>query len=345
MLTRPLCRMLAAGVFLSWLPAVLAWAEPRVQLEVVTQPDFPMIRTHEWGAALAKLNLGNIRIRAGQPTDRPQIKQVGTGDSATYHVTGVLMRNNTLRLPEAEFRMTDTAGLKAWLEKLKTRGQAGMNQPPVAFGLTAEELVAVHDALSRVVPQKTRGKKPFDVMKAVAGQLAIAFTSDAAARNAMVKGEAVEDELDGLSAGTVLAAVLRPLGLVMLPQRQGDREIKLAITSVRNVRESWPVGWPPETSPNETLPTLFNFLEVDIQNTPLSEALVAIAARLEAPILLDHNSLARQSVDLSKPVSLPSGRLYFKRILTRLLSQLELTSELRVDEAGNPFLWISTLRQ
>jgi hypothetical protein len=83
-----------------------------------------------------------------------------------------------------------------------------------------------------------------------------------------------------------------------------------------------------------------------INDTPLSEALNAIGQRLELPFIFDHNALAREGIDIdSEKVSLPPGRTYYMRIITRLLSQAKLTSDLRVDEAGRPFLWITSIRK
>jgi hypothetical protein len=156
----------------------------------------------------------------------------------------------------------------------------------------------------------------------------------------------VADALQGLSAGTVMAAVLRPLGLVLVPRKEAGGDIKLWITDVRTARASWPVGWPPETTPIETAPKLFNNLNVEIEDTPVSLALEAISGRIEMPVLYDHNSLARQRIDPSEAkVSLPAERTYYQRIINRMLNQVQLNGELRVDEAGTPFLWISTIRR
>ena len=153
------------------------------------------------------------------------------------------------------------------------------------------------------------------------------------------------DELQGLSAGTALAAVLRPLGLVLVPQKQPDGQVKLWITDVRRVAVSWPVGWPSQKPPRETLPDLFTFLNVEIQDTPLAEWLEQISGRLKAPLLFDHNGMARQKIDVSRVnVSLPPGRTYYQKILDRLLYQAKLKCELRVDEAKKPFLWISPMK-
>ncbi|MCL4206091.1 MAG: hypothetical protein KJ000_26710 [Pirellulaceae bacterium] len=324
-----------------------ASAQPRVELELITEEGAPATIAHQWGAALSDLRLGNLRIRAGRPGDRVEIQQRGSGDSATYLVTGALTARSTLRLPGAEFRLGDKAGLSAWIAKLKEGGETRLNEREAAFGMTPTQLVAVHDALKVPVTFATKGQRSFDVLKRISATLRLSFLADTEARTAMGGDDPVLDELQGLSAGTAIAAVLRPLGLVMVPQKQSGGEVRLWITDVRRSQESWPVGWPSTSSPRETLPELFAFAKnVAIQDTPLDVALEAIGQRVKAPLLFDHNSLVRQRIDpATVNVTLDDGRTYYQRIIGRLLNQAGLTSELRVDDAGTPFLWITTLRR
>ena len=53
------------------------------------------------------------------------------------------------------------------------------------------------------------------------------------------------DKLNTLIAGTALAAVLRPLGLVLLPEKAGGNAVKLRVADSLSVKENWPIGWPP----------------------------------------------------------------------------------------------------
>ena len=71
----------------------------------------------------------------------------------------------------------------------------------------------------------------------------------------------------------------------------------------------------------------------------------AIGARLKVPLLLDHNALARYGIEPDKVnVSVPRGKTTHSLILQKILFQARLKSELRVDEAGTPFLWITSLK-
>jgi hypothetical protein len=333
-------------LLLSLSPVAFAQAESRVELELVAEEGFPMQFAHQWMAELKNLGFSNLRVRSAKPSDRVEVRQRGSEDSPSYQVTGLLTTKKTLILPEGEFRLGDTAGISKWLGKLREGGERRLQETESAFGLTPTQLVSVHKALSVPVTFSTKGQRAFDVLKQIASGLSLSFLTDPAAREVMTGEHAVVDELQGLTAGTVMVAVLRPLGLVLVPQKQADATIKLWITDVRSARESWPVGWPSEKPPREAAPQLFNFLNVEIQDQKLAGTLEIVGKRLEMPLLFDHNSLARQRIDPAQlAVSLPAERMYYLRIIDRLLNQAQLKSELRVDEAGTPFLWISTLKR
>ena len=340
-----------SSVLLAILALSLGWADtalaaPRVELELMADEGVPPTSSQRWLAALRTVGFNDVRIRQARPGDRIEVLQRGSESAPRYQVFGLLTAGNTLRLPGGEFRMHDTTGMKQWLAKLYEGGEQRLHETEGAFGLTPTQLVAVHDALSRPIDFSTRGLRSFDAMKKIADGLSLSFMSDAAARRVMTGPETVADELQGLSAGTALVAILRPLGLVLVPRKESGGVIKLWITDVRNTRESWPVGWPSEQSPSKVAPKLFSFLNVAIDDTRLTEALEAVGGRIELPFLFDHNSLARQRIDLAEiKVSIPSGRIYYQNIIDRMLNQAKLNSELRVDEAGTPFLWISTIKR
>lgn len=339
-------RLGAAFLVVSLLAALRVEGAPRVDLELITEPGSPVNAAQRWLAALKDVPFSSVRIRSANPGDKIEIRERGAGDSRSFLVIGLLTERNLLELPGGQFRMGDSDGLRKWLAKIREGGETRLQETEGPFGLTPTQLVAVHHALRVPVTFSTKGQASYNVLKRISAGLSLSFLADAEARQAMQAQEVVADELQGLSAGTALVAVLRPLGLVMLPQKQEDGAIKLWITDVRRASASWPVGWPAEKPPRETAPKLFDFLNVEIKDTPLAEALAAISARLDLPLLFDHNGLARHKIDPAQvKVTLPSGRTYYQGILDRLLNQAQLKSELRIDEAEKPFLWISPLRK
>jgi hypothetical protein len=155
----------------------------------------------------------------------------------------------------------------------------------------------------------------------------------------------VSDELEGISLGTSLAALLRPSGLALRPVRGSAGKVGYEISRAQGGSQSWPIGWKPKAKPNQVLPALFEFLNVEISEIPISEALAAIEGRLKVPFLLDHNALAARGIDLTKlQAEVPSKRMTYSQILHKLALEAKLRYELRVDEADQPLIWITSIK-
>ena len=318
-------------------------AEPRVELEIALEGNSIPAEARSWTEMLTQAGFSSVRIRGGQG-DSPSLEASGTPQSPRYRVVGVLTPSNQLLVPKGRFGLNDRSGVEQWLKKLRDFGEEGISIKPVAFGLLPRQLVAVHEALAVRVEKSTLGRPSREVAKQIADRLTYKFIADGSAQRALASDDAVADELQGLTCGTALAAILRPLGLVMFPERNGP-DLRLRLLAARDAKEFWPVGWPPKGNPSETVPEFFKFLKVEISDIPLTEAMLAIADRLKTPLLVDHNSLARDRVDLQTKVNFPATNIYYARALDRLLFQAKLKYEIRVDEAEKPFLWITTLKQ
>ena len=82
-----------------------------------------------------------------------------------------------------------------------------------------------------------------------------------------------------------------------------------------------------------------------MQNVSAAAALEAIGTALKTPVLMDHVALARHGIEPAKvTVSHPPSRTTYSLALRKLLFQAKLKFEVRCDEAGTPFLWISTIK-
>ena len=322
------------------------WAAPLVSLELGTEPGFPLGGERKWLMMLKDCQLTNIRFRSLRPGTKIEIKNRGTEASPSYVVTGVLTARNTIRLPGVEFRYGERTAMTRWVQKLKSEGMESLTAEKGPFGLTKKELLQLHEAMTGKVDFATRDMKYLDAVSRVARDLRVQVALDPTARTALASPDTIQDELQGLSSGTVLAIVLRPLGLVLVPQKPAGQAVSLFITRSDQVKESWPVGWPPQKNPGSTLPVLFKSLNVEIDKVALSEALTAIAPRVKAPFVFDYNALARERIQLDAvQVSVPAGRTYYKKILDQVLSQARLYCEIRVDEVNTPFIWISNFKK
>ncbi len=82
---------------------------------------------------------------------------------------------------------------------------------------------------------------------------------------------------------------------------------------------------------------MFELVNVELEDIPLSQLLDVLGERLKVPILLDQAALARQKIDLAKVrVSLPSKESMYAIVLNKTLAHGKLKYTLRVDEANRP---------
>jgi hypothetical protein len=320
-------------------------AKAKIELELVAEPGIPITGSQQWMAALKDLRLDRLRITGGREDESPELVSEGTAAAPVYRVKGVLTSRNQLRLPGATFQLSDKGRLADWLARLAEGGPEEVTSKRAAFGLTNKELVEVHQKLAVPVRQPTRTMRARDVIEAITRELALAIELDPHAAELIAGEHQVADELVGVASGTALAAVLRPLGLALVPKKADAGQLAVEMIRAEQVPESWPVGWPPEKKTVELVPKLLELLEVEIRDTPLSEAVDAIRGRLDIPFLVDHNALAKHRIDMAQvKVTYPLRRTSYKRILDSVLTQGRLRGELRVDEAGRAFIWISTVK-
>lgn len=322
-----------------------AWGADRISFELATAASFALNGSARWIELFRELELTDVRIRGGQPGDRPMVENLGTEAAPRYHVVGLLTERNRLVLPAGEFGLADRDGLKQWVARLRSEGAEGLTAKRGLFGLTKEQMVQTDELLQVKVASSTRDQRAGDVVRNLVRLSKLEFQVTAAAQAVFAKSGAYGGELEGIACGTALAAVLSSQGLVFAPQSIGAGRVGLKIATKAELPEPWPVGWPPNDSPFKVAPPLYENLTVEIQETPLAVALDAIQPRVQVPFLLDYAAIERHKIDLAtKQVSFPRGRVLYRRLLDKLLFDAGLKSDLRVDETGQPLVWITTIR-
>lgn len=325
--------------------AMASSAQPagRVQLELVGEARGSALAFQEWLRVLGKAGVKNVRIRSGQATDKVAIEVRGTPSNPLYVVTGVVKSRDELVLPVGRFRQRDVGRLARWLDDLAKHGPEGQREAKSAFGLTREQFEQVQRDMARPLGFATKDIPRSEAVEKIGRRLRLPLRIEPALVRTLGEDQ-VGEELSGLSCGTALACALRPVGLCLVP-RAGGRGPEYVVTRAGPGLEVWPVGWEPEKPRREVLPALFDFHNVNVQGVSASRALEAIGKLLKVPVLIDHNALARHGVDPSKViVSHPQSRTTYSLALRKILFQARLKSEVRVDEAGKPFLWVTTVK-
>jgi hypothetical protein len=312
----------------------------RVELVIIADAGGGIDDNQRWLEALSDVGADNVRITQG--SSRPGIEEIAGSGGTTYRITGVLA-NNKLVLPKGRFGIRDTARIREYIASLRADGADVALAEKLAFGLTARQLVDLHTDLARPLTETSVGKTPGQILKLVQSSISTPLIIDPAAAAALQDDYRLEDELSGLSQGTALAAALRPLGLVMAPRREQGKATAIGVVPTLSATEFWPVGWPLEQRMSEAAPKLFERIPVNIQNYSLAATLPAIQKMLGIPFLYDHNSIALEGVDMEKiRVNVQAEQLSFQLILGKIFSQSRsMQFEVRADEAGKPFLWIS----
>ncbi len=320
-----------------------ATAAGRTQLELVGEGSQAAMLFQPWMQVLGKAGIENVRFRSSKPTDKVGVQIHGTEDNRLYIVTGIVRGTDELLLPSGRFRRSDAGRLVRWLDELAEFGPAEQREKKTAFGLRVSQFAEIHDDLAQPIPFSTQGLSRRDAVTRISRQLTFPMRSDAQA-GAALQEDQIAEELLGLSCGTVLAYVLRPMGYCLVPRLEGPRST-YAIVKARPDMEVWPVGWESEQPARDLLPALHEFHNINIEGAAASTALQAIGKLLKVPVLIDHNALARHGVDPDKVlVSHPRSRTTYSLALRKILFQARLKSEVRVDEAGQPFLWITTVK-
>jgi hypothetical protein len=335
-------RILTATIFLIVVSlARLLAAKPLVELEIVFEPSLSANATaQKWTSVLGDLGLASVRFRPLQNGDQVAIKSAGTGDSAVHHVTALMNNRGVLVTPGGQFAISDTEKLKKWLADVAAHGGAPVTKTP--FDLPPAQFDQIKRSLSAPISFSTKGQRPEKVIEQIRSALPLPLAIDPAVAQSLAADDPVRDELQSLSVGTALAAIARPAGAVLLPQMSRNAPA-LTLTMPQKNGDAWPIGWPPDVKDeSKIIPKLFDFTHVDIDGVPASHALDAIAAYLSVPLLFDANNMVRQRIDLKKPVKIPAGQSFYRHILDRVLFQLGLKAEVRLDDTGNPFLWITT---
>ncbi len=324
-----------------WVPGSKAAAQNHtVKLEIAYSTSLPVGVAQQWLSALKKTPVAGIRLTVN-PKLTPSIKRerLKTGDLIL--IVGRINKRQKLVVPGREFSISDVAGFRTWLEQVRLAKPANNSDSNAAFGLTDAQLVEVHQLLGKPYPELTRGQQVAKILQVIRSQIRIKIVADEKTLLTLSEHNPVGEELKGLSCGTLMAAIIRPLGLVF---RVDDSGQQLQIVDSRDVKEHWPVGWPPQDRSGKIAPSLFKNTEVDIEDFPLKEVLDVIEKKTKVPFIYDQNTLARVGVDLAEiEITIAKTNTFYEKIIRTALLQSKpaLAAELRVDESGMPFLWIT----
>jgi len=296
----------------------------------------PITAPQEWAKLLGKMGLDRVQLRSERSGDRPQITATG----ARIRVLAILSRENELILPQRRFKSHNLSALRKYFADLPLDIAEG-DDPRGRFDLADQQFRVVYDDLSQLVDFSTLGITRSSLLLRLEKKFATPVERSRVAKSLLNKTP-LTVELRGKAAGTALALALRQEGLAMQPEKPRGKPLRIRVIRYDRAVETWPVGWKSEAVPRQLAPKMFEFLNLEISGYSLTRALEALAPRLGVPVIMDEWILKQRKIEPDNvQVKLKRGKTYLKKAVDRILNQARLTGEMRVDELGQPFYWVT----
>ncbi len=324
--------------------AVTVHAAPRVDVEIAIEPGFNAGDLPAWHELLSSAGVDNLRLGGGaNGAKRVGIEPGDAATGASYRVFGIISTRGELLLPGGRYGRGDRAGLAKFFSDVRTSGgprKAGEKPPP--FGLSPQVLEAVARDLEKPVDFTTSGVAPAQVLFEMGKRLASPFVADPAIARKLGQAEKVPGELKGLACGTAAAAILRREGLSIMPRLKADGRPEYFVAAANANQDVWPIGWPPDRPLPEMLPDLFTLRNVEIDDISAAQLFQVVTDRVKLQMLFDEQALLLKNIDPAKvSIKIPLAKIGYAAVLDRAMFQAGLKHEVRVDDAGKPFLWVT----
>ena len=74
---------------------------------------------------------------------------------------------------------------------------------------------------------------------------------------------------------------------MLAPRANRERQPEYVVLRAAENQEIWPVGWPLKKPRRNVLPGMFELVNVELEDIPLSQLLEVLGERLKVPMLID----------------------------------------------------------
>ena len=314
-----------------------------VRLRVASDAD--KLRVVQWVQALKAVGASSVSQVAGPVAppkegepEEPAILSAGAG---RVLVMGAIGPAGNLHVGAQGFRLSDRAGLEAFVKKLRAEGVPGPDPSDPLWGLGQSQFDLLQTAL-RPPSNFDLHDKPLEELLgelSTRTKLKIKLSDDAqrVARNVRLNARTVN-----VSVGAALAYVLSMHDLAFEPRQTADRGVSLMVLNSAESKRPWPVGLAPEQMPGIIAPRLMNSVRYQTKDTPFRDVIAMLVGEVQMDILIDTQALAQKNIDPAKlrsTVEIPPSTV--QSAMRKTLAPLGLKHEMRIDEGDRPFLWVT----
>lgn len=317
-----------------------------LSFEIIAPPGAgSRVHSQEWGRVFQKLG-HSVRIRTQTAADgtgpRESVTETESATSRRIKAVGLLDAKGNVHFGTRRFSSRDTARLKAWIDSLKKYGKQGDPSGQPLWGLKAEVFGKLYDAIATPLEVEVKGKPVTEAVTAMRFPPQHPVVWDDDARQIAARASEVTRELKLIGRPTALAMVLNDAGLGFYPQRQPNGSVSLRIAK-QSSEPHWPVGWRPKLSVARTVPGFFNQIEVELPDIGLERLFGTISERTQVPIRVDHYHIRAKGLEFDKmKIRVDRRKMSWNRVVQTASIRNRLNYDIRVDELGKPFVWVST---
>lgn len=321
----------------------LGSSAPQIRLVIFCDGTLQPMEAQQWGRALNECGFQSVQIRSGDSSDVLDIQDSGGN---LYQVSGMLGRDSRVWLPgNAVFTLGRVREMKSYLEEqiavMQQQNIAAADAESNQLSNSVQEQLFAD--LSAPVGFSTIGMTRKKAIQKIAHDFTGFVRFPSSIRKAFDDEDFITEELETVSRGTALAYILRYIGYCIVPENheEGSNYVLKIAASGNVVSENiLPVGYMVE---NAAPDALYERFQASVDGVSAAKVLESLQKRLNIPFLYDYNSMAGQGIEPSEVfVSQKAGKFTYKQLLDAVLYQTKLMREVRTDEAGNVFFWITT---
>lgn len=317
--------------------------ETRVNIELITGPEGNGFRAQSWARFFESLEIP-FKIHRGQLEQGPELKERMIGTSLReVTAVGFVSPEGTLEFSGHRFTERDREALKSWLRELKTHGAAGEPTGKPLWGLSESHFKEITKELAAPVLKEFRDINPSQYLVMLQLPVRYPLEFEPALKKKWEASGSKTLAPKGYSKGCLLAKGLREAGLGFYPRRTPTGELELAVVEIADQSAVWPVGWPPTEGDYKLAPTLFDPVTLEEAEMSLADFLNQIHEVSRLPLFIDLYALDRDGIKPDQAmVKIPGKRTVYNTAAQAILFKLKMRGDLLVDEAGHPFLWITS---
>ena len=322
-----------------------------LEIDILTQsqPAY-RINAQKWGRIFQELGYV-AKFRDGRAGEKTRIENIVRSGTQTVLVVFIMDSEGKITIRDQRFQMSEPRPMVDFLELIRAYGAAGPPSESPTWGLTTEQFAAVTQLLSTPVSEPVILKTPMATIDSLGlpDSFRLRFTEAARDKAFMELNPAIpEQDLVGISKGTALAITLAQYGLGFraLQNTNVGGGYLIEVDTGDESTNMWPVGWKTKETLAAILPALYKTIPVEVEDVPVDAFVSVIADKLQIPDFYSSMTLIDASRNPSElRYSRKPDRLTPSRMLMLLGDHFQLGLDVRVDENGKCFVWVTTRDQ